>query len=77
MWETGLSGLCSHRGAPWADAALGARHLLERALNAGERRIQLRAEALHDGDDGDGNAGGDEAIFHGGRARFVLHEALH
>src|SRR6185295_11138488 len=50
--------------------------LLERGLDAGEGRIQLRAEALHDRDDCDRDAGCDEAIFDGGRTRLVLHKAL-
>ena len=49
--------------------------LLERVLDEG--RTELRAQSLHDGDDRDRDAGGDEAIFDGGRARLVLHEALH
>ena len=46
-----------------------------------EGRLQLGAETLHDGDDGDRDASGDEAILDGGRSRFILHkthnEAFH
>ena len=51
--------------------------LLQRGLDAGEGRVQLRAEALHDGDDRNRDASGDEAIFDGGRPGLVLHKALH
>ena len=49
--------------------------LLERGLDAGEGRVQLRAEALDDGDDCNRDAGGDEAVLDGGRARLVLKKA--
>jgi hypothetical protein len=39
--------------------------LLQCALNAGEGRVQFGAETLHDRNDSDGDAGGDEAIFDG------------
>src|SRR5207302_8862767 len=42
------------------------RRLLERGLDAGESRVQLRAEALHDRDDCNRDASGDEAILDGG-----------
>src|SRR2546429_450049 len=48
--------------------------LLERVLHRLERAAQVGADVLHDGDDGNGDAGGDEAIFDGGGARLVLHE---
>src|SRR5262249_4210948 len=48
--------------------------LLEHVLI--EVRSELRAQPLHDGDDRDRDAGGDEAILDGGRTRLVLHEAL-
>ena len=55
--------------------------LLQGAGDAGEGRVQLRAEALHDRDDRDRDAGGDEAILDGGRARLILYkthnEAFH
>src|SRR5262249_7790454 len=53
----------------------GRERLLERALDEG--RTEPRAQPLHDGDDGDRDAGGDEAVLDGGRGRLVLHEALH
>ena len=52
------------------------RELVQRVGNRGEGRLQLGAETLHDGDDGDGDAGGDQAIFNRGCAGFVLHEFL-
>src|SRR5215510_2670203 len=55
----------------------GPNALFEGGLDAGEGRVQLRAEALDDGDDCNRDAGGDEAVFDGGRARLVLHKALH
>ena len=48
--------------------------LLERGLDAGESRVQARADALHDRDDRNRNAGGDETVLDGGRARLVLHK---
>src|SRR5882762_4850217 len=51
--------------------------LLKFSRDAGEGRGQLGADAVHDRDDGDRDAGGDEAIFDGGRAGLVLHKALH
>jgi len=48
--------------------------LLQRAGDAGERRRQFAAEALHDRDDRDGDAGSDETILNGRRARLVLGE---
>src|SRR5262249_8022890 len=53
-----------------------ARRLLQAVLHAAERGIQLRTDVLHDGNNGDGDAGGDQAIFNGGRARLVTREAL-
>jgi hypothetical protein len=50
-------------------------------IDAGELGVEGAANAVDDGDDGNGNAGGDEAILDGGRARLVLHkprnEGLH
>src|SRR5262249_47674288 len=48
--------------------------LFERGLNAGEGRVQLRAEALHDRDDRNRDASSDQAILDGGRAGFVLNK---
>src|SRR5262245_46860859 len=55
-------------------AKLLERDLVERVLHRREGGLQLRAEALHDGDNGNRNAGRDQAILDGGRARLVLHE---
>ena len=41
-----------------------------------ERRVQLGAEALDGRNDGDRDAGRDQAVFDGGRARIVFHKAL-
>jgi hypothetical protein len=51
------------------------RRLLESVGNGGEGPIQALAEALDDGDDCNRDARGDQAIFNGGRAGFVLQEA--
>src|SRR6266849_5108755 len=54
--------------------------LFERGLDAGKGRVQLRAEALHDGDDRNRDAGSNETILDSGRAGLVLHklqEVLH
>ena len=48
--------------------------LVEGVLHAAERRVQLAAKALHDRDDRDRDAGGDQSILDGGRARLVLDE---
>jgi len=57
------------------------RDLVERSRDLGEGRRQLGAEALHDGDNGNRNARGDQAIFDGGRTGLILHktrnEGLH
>ena len=52
------------------------RDLVELAVDVREGVAQLGAEAVHDGDDGDRDTGGNEAIFDGRRARLVLGEAL-
>jgi hypothetical protein len=48
------------------------RRLFKRRLNASKGRVQICAEALHDRDDRDSDAGGDEPIFDGSRARLVF-----
>jgi hypothetical protein len=48
--------------------------LFERVGNGGEGPIQVLAETLDNGDDGNRDAGGDKAIFNGGRAGFVFEE---
>src|SRR5262249_39706514 len=45
--------------------------LLQRGLHRAEGRVQVCADALHDGDDRHRDAGRDETIFDGGRARLV------
>src|SRR5215216_4732169 len=40
-----------------------------------ERRFQLAADALHDRDDGNRDAGGDQAIFDGGRTGLIFDKA--
>jgi hypothetical protein len=48
--------------------------LAEGVRNRRKRRLQLRSETLHHGDDGDRDAGGDETILDGRRARLILHK---
>ena len=48
--------------------------LLQGARDAGEGGVQLAAEASDNSDDRDGNAGSNEAILNGRRARLVLGE---
>ena len=58
-------------------ASLGAKHnerLVKLAGDAGERRVQLAAEAVHNGDDGNGDASGDQTILNGRRTQLVFHE---
>ena len=50
------------------------RELVQLAGDVAERGVQLRAKSLHDRDDRNRDAGGDEAILDGSRARLVLHE---
>ena len=44
------------------------RRLLQRGVDRGELVVQVGAEAVDDGDNGERNAGRDEAIFDGGSA---------
>ena len=48
--------------------------LLELGRDAGEAGVQLAAKAVHDRDDRDRNASGNEAVFDGRRTRVVIHE---
>jgi hypothetical protein len=48
--------------------------LFQSGLHGRERRIELRAEPLNNGDDCDRDTSDDEAVFDGGRARLVLQE---
>ena len=50
------------------------RELVELAGDVAERGVQLRAKALNDRDDRDRDAGSDQAVFDGRRARLVLDE---
>jgi hypothetical protein len=45
--------------------------LLQRTVDRSELGVQLSAEAIHDGDNREGNASGDQSVFDRGRARFV------
>src|ERR1700691_5772537 len=70
------------RTAPTGEAPLSPpTRLLECARNTSEGRFQLRSKTLHDRDNCNRDAGGNESIFEGGRSRFVLekgrHEILH
>ena len=46
--------------------------LVELAGDAAEHCVQLGAEAAHDGDDGKGDAGGDQAVFNRRGTRLVF-----
>src|ERR1700674_1045460 len=48
--------------------------LLEGVLNLREGRVEFGTDALHDRDDGNRNAGCDQAVLDGGGARLVLRE---
>src|SRR3954467_9830164 len=48
--------------------------LLQRTVDRRELAVQVAAQAVHDGDDGERDAGGDEAVFDRGRTGFVLQE---
>src|SRR5580698_5135610 len=50
------------------------RRLLEGAGNAGERGLQIAAEALNNGDDRNRDAGSNQAVFDRRGARLVLHK---
>ena len=43
-------------------------------VDAAELRVQRAADAVDDGDDHDGNAGRDQAVFDGGRAGLISKE---
>jgi hypothetical protein len=55
-------------------AASYRRKLFERAGDAVERAVELCAKREYDGDNRDRNAGGDKAIFDGGRTSLLIHE---
>ena len=48
--------------------------LLERSADRAELGVQLAAEAVDHSDDRERDAGGDQAVFDGGGAGFILHE---
>jgi hypothetical protein len=48
--------------------------LAQVGLDRGEDGNQSRTNGLHDDNDRNADAGGDEAIFDGGHARFILQE---
>src|SRR5947209_7451922 len=50
--------------------------LLDRGGDVAERGAELAAEALHDRDNRDRDAGGDQAVFNSRRARLVLGKAF-
>ncbi len=54
-----------------------ARFLVQLRGDLGEGRAQLRADAVDDADDGNRDAGGDQAILNGGRTRLILRKTLH
>ena len=58
----------------FVSAASYRRTLFELAGNAAERAVQLCAKGVHDGDNCGGYAGGNEAVFNGGRTSLIIHE---
>ena len=48
--------------------------LLQRRVERRELGVERAAETVHDGDDGQRDAGGDQAVFDGGGAGFILRE---
>src|ERR1041385_1738845 len=48
--------------------------LFQRAVDRRELGVQGAAEAVHDRDDGERDAGGDQSVFDGGGAGLILHE---
>src|SRR5438445_719325 len=59
-----------------AKSAVRRRRLFERGRNRSERRVQARAETLDCDDDGNRDAGGDQAVFDSCGRRFVAQEAF-
>src|SRR3972149_8593302 len=49
----------------------------ETVRDAGERRLQLAAESIDDGDDRHRNARGDQAVLDCGRTGLIPHKAPH
>ena len=52
----------------------GAFQLFQLGRHRGKCGVELGADAVHGGDDDDGNAGGNYGVFDGGGAGFVLHK---
>jgi hypothetical protein len=51
------------------------RRLFQRGRDTGEVAGELAAEAVNNGNDRNGDTSGDQTVFDGGRAGFVLHKA--
>ena len=50
------------------------RRLLQRGVDRGELVVQVAAEAVDDGDNGERDASGDQAVFNSSSAGLVLHK---
>jgi hypothetical protein len=55
-------------------ALLGMEILVELGRDARERVVELGAQAIDHGDDRDGNAGSDQAVFNGSCPRTIVQE---
>src|SRR3984893_13332870 len=62
------------RPEPLCNRVRRTRRSAKLGVDAGELRVQRAADAVDDGDDGNRDAGGDEAILDGGRTGLILHE---
>jgi hypothetical protein len=65
------AGLCGTADRPLICVPGQSCRLFKRRLHACERSIEARSDACDDGDNGNGDAGGDESVFDSGRADFV------
>ena len=65
------AGLCGIADRPLICVPGRSCWLFKRGLHACERGIEARSEPCDDGDNGNGDAGGDESVFDSGRAGFV------
>src|ERR1700755_2123262 len=54
-----------------APSEKGCAGLLQRSIDVGKLGIDVGAKAVDDSDDRERNAGGDQAVFNSGSARFV------
>src|SRR5258708_16502866 len=52
----------------------GSDELLKRIVDGGVFVVEVGADAVHDRNDGQRNAGSDEAVFNGGGTSLILHE---